>query len=134
MLEDAPGTRIGNETITSIAAESNIKPLRDCIVIEPLAWRPSTALHVVYTGKPLRGVVRAVGPGCYRKRYDGPKGNRTKSWDSRHFTPTDLQVGDVVELGGLELRGYLFPTFRWGGKELILCREADVAIVIEDAA
>jgi hypothetical protein len=131
MLEDTPHERIGNESITSVPAHLNVKPLRDHLVVEPLDWRPSTTINVVYMGKPLRGKVRAVGPGCYPKRYDGPKGQRSKSWDSKAFLPTEVRVGDTVELGGLELRGYLHPTFRWGDKEVILCREADVAIVYD---
>ena len=131
MLEQVAGTRVGNETVTSISGTAQIKPLRDHVVIEPLEWEPSSVIKVVYRGKPLRGIVRAIGPGHYRKMYDGPKGKRSKSWDSKHFTPSDLKVGDTVELGGLEIRGYLHQTFRWGGKEMIMCREADVAIVYD---
>ncbi len=131
---DNGGLRIGNETNTFIAASANVRPLRDQIVIEPLQWKPSTIIAVEWHGKPLRGVVRAVGPGCYPKKYDGPKGKRTKSWDSKHFRPCDVKVGDVVELGGLEIRGYLFTTFMWGTTECVICREADVAIVVEEAA
>ena len=131
MLEDTPGTRIGNETYSSLSAAAKIHPLRDQVVIEPLDWEPSKTIKVVYTGKPLRGTVRAIGPGHYKKFYNGPKGKRSKTWDSKYFTPSDLKVGDIVELGGLELRGYLFQTFRWGGKQMIICREADVAIVYD---
>jgi co-chaperonin GroES (HSP10) len=131
MLEEVPGTRVGNESITCVPAEAHIRPLRDNIFLEPLDWKPSKYLEVVYHGKPLRGRVVAVGPGRYPKKYDGPKGKRSKSWDSKSYRPTEVQVGDVVELGGLELRGYLFPTIRWGAKEVIMCSEQDVAIVYE---
>lgn len=125
------GVRIGNETLAGIPACMNVRPLRDQIVVEPLDWQPSQIIAVAYQGKPLRGRVLAVGPGCYPKKYNGPKGKRTKSWDSKHFQPTELKVGDVVELGGLEIGGYLHPTFRWGDKECVMCREADVAMVCE---
>jgi co-chaperonin GroES (HSP10) len=128
---EVPGVRVGNESITSVPAEAHIRPLRDNIVIEPLDWRPSSTIQVVYNGKPLRGKVRAVGPGRYPKKYDGPKGKRSKTWDSTHFRATEVKVGDVVELGGLEIRGYLFQTVRWGSKEVIVCSEQDIAIVYD---
>lgn len=125
------GTRIGNETYDSIPASSQVRPLRDHIVIEPLGWKPSKVLEVVYWGKPLRGRVKATGPGTYPKLYDGPKGKRTRSWLAKSFRPCDVQVGDEVELGGLEIGGYLFQTFRWGNTEHIICQEADITGIIE---
>lgn len=131
MLEDTPHERIGNETTTYVPAHCKIRPTRDNIIVEPLNWRPSTILEVVYTGRPLWGRVLAVGPGTYPKRYDGPKGKRTKTWDSKAFRPTEVKVGDLVDLGGLELKGYLHETFLWGTKEVVRCREEDVAIVYD---
>jgi hypothetical protein len=128
---EVPGVRVGNESITSVPAEASVRPLRDHLVVEPLDWRPSSTIEVVYNGKPLRGKVRAVGPGRYPLKYDGPKGKRSKSWEGKSYLPTEVKVGDIVELGGLELRGYLFQTFRWGSKEVIMCREQDVAIVYD---
>ena|ERR1700728_3695466 len=128
---EVPGVRVGNETLTSVPAEADIRPLRDNIVIEPLDWKPSSVIEVVYTGKPLRGVVKACGPGRYPKLYNGPKGQRSKTWDSKSFRKTEVKVGDVVELGGLEIRGYLFQTVRWGAKEVIVCSEQDIAIVYD---
>lgn len=132
MTTDSFGVRIGNETITRIPADAVMRPLRDQIIVEPLAWEPSKILNIVYHGKPLRGIVKAVGPGCYPKRYNGRKGQRSKTWDSKSFRPCDLNVGDVVELGGLELRGYLFQTFFWGDVEHVICREEDVAVVVDE--
>jgi hypothetical protein len=123
------GVRITNDTVTAIPASSRLRPLRDVLIVEPLDWEPSKILNVVYFGAPLRGRVLAAGPGRYPIRYNGRKGMRTKSWDSKVFLPTEVQVGDVVELGGLELRGYLFESFLWGDKRCIRCREQDVAIV-----
>lgn len=125
------GKRIGNETFDSVPESCRIKPLRDQIVVEPLKWSPSDIIDVVYWGKPLRGIVRAAGPGCYPKRYNGRRGQRTKWWDAKCFRPCDVKVGDVVELGGLELQGYLHMSFRWGNKEMVMCREEDVALVCE---
>lgn len=125
------GIRIGNETLSFVPRETKVRPLRDHIVVEPLDWQPSRIISTVYRGKPLRGIVRAVGPGCYPKRYNGPKGKRTKTWDSKAFRPTDVKVGDTVELGGIEIGGFLHPTFRWGDKEMVLCREEDIAGIVE---
>lgn len=128
------GQRIGNELLTFVPESARIRPLRDQIVVEPLKWNPSGVIDVITHMKPLRGKVRAVGPGHYPKRYDGPKGKRTKSWDSKAFLPCDVQVGDIVELGGLEIGGYLHTTVMWGLTEVVICREADVAIVCESEA
>lgn len=134
-MMECPGVRVGNETCTIVQRTEMVRPLRDQIVVEPLDWRPSKVIIVAgYQDKPLRGIVRAVGPGCYPKRYDGRKGQRKKSWDSKAFRPCDVKVGDVVELGGLEIGGYLHQTFIWGTKEMVLCREEDVAIVDERVA
>jgi len=131
---EAGGIRVGHETNVIVRADEHIRPLRDHIVVEVLAWEPSKILDVVYHGKPLRGRILAVGPGHYPKRYNGPKGQRSKCWDSKSFLPTDLKVGDIVEFGGLEIRGYLFTLIRWGSKDCVVCREADVAIVVEELA
>lgn len=125
------GVRVGNELLACIRADEQIRPLRDQIVVEPLPLDHGTSLSVVYGGKPVRGRILAVGPGVYPKRYNGRKGQRTKSWDSKHFRPCDLKVGDIVDLGGLELGGYLFPRVLWGDKDVVICREEDVAIVVE---
>lgn len=124
------GTRIGNELLEFVPAKSKIRPLRDHIVVEPLPAEPTIILDTIW--KPIRGKVLAVGPGHFPKRYDGPKGKRTKSWDSKAFLPCDVKVGDLVELGGRELGGYLHCTLRWGKREVVLCREADVALILEE--
>lgn len=131
---DSPGTRVGNELLTFVHHDEKIRCLRDQIVVEPLPIDHGTSLELVYEGKPVRGRILAVGPGRYPIRYNGPKGKRTKSWDSKHFRPCDLQVGDIVDLGGLELGGYLFTRVIWGDKDVVICREEDVALVREDEA
>lgn len=125
------GVRIGNEVWDSVPSGASIRPLRDQIVIEPLEWRPSKIIDVVWHGKPLWGIVRAVGPGCYPKLYNGRKGARTKQWDSKAFRKTEVKVGDKVELGGLEIGGYLHTQFRWGDKMCVMCREEDIGAVHE---
>lgn len=122
------GVRISPKRIEIIDAHETIRPLRDQIVVKPLPWEPSPYLkskgiEIVWHGKALRGEVLAVGPGCYPKQYSK---DRSKSWDSKIFRPCDVKVGDIVELGGLEIKGYDFPEVRWGSQSVIVCREADV--------
>lgn len=128
-MTETHGTRIGQECFDALSADTKIRCLRDQIVVEPIPWPFSEIIEVVYTGRAVRGKVRAVGPGHYRKIYNGRKGQRTKSWDSKYFTPCDVKVGDIVQLGGLDISGYLFQTFRWGDKEMVVCRENDVTVI-----
>jgi co-chaperonin GroES (HSP10) len=126
------GVRIGRKRVDIIPKDATIRPLRDQIVIKPLKWEPSPILaklgvEIVYQGKTLRGEVLAVGPGHYAKQYNK---DRSKSWDSKQFTPCDVKVGDIVELGGLEIRGYAFDELLWGDQPIVVCREADVTGVI----
>lgn len=139
---DSPGVRIGNEMNVFLPAETKLRCIGDRIIVEPLDWKPSTIIFVAgYEGKALRGIVRAVGPGCYPIQYQDaetgrwsfsvPKGRRKAMRPSKAFRPCDLKVGDIVELGGLEIGGFLHPTIMWGHKEVVLCREEDVAGVAE---
>jgi len=134
------GVRIGNETLTYIAADKQIRPLRDQIIVEPLPWQADSPIAIVSHAKPLRGVVRAVGPGCHRIQYQNaetglwsfsvPKGKRKAMRPSKVFRPCDVRVGDIVELGGLEWGGYLHMTVNWGGIEMVVCREEDVCGIV----
>lgn len=133
---DDRGVRLGNETSNYIPESAAIRPLRDQIVLEPLEWRPSQVIDVAQQGRPVRGIVKAIGPGRYPLKYNGRKGARTKSWLGKHFIPTEVKVGDIVELGGIELgtgalRGYAFQTFLWGTKEHLICSERDVTGIVD---
>lgn len=134
------GTRVGNELLTWIRADEQIRPLRDQIFIEPLPLDLNSSLEVIYRGKPVRGIIRAAGPGLYTFKYLDSLGNPThKRGDrktrvlSKHFRPCDVKVGDVVDIGGLDIGGYLFPLIRWGAMDLVICREEDVCLVDEGA-
>ncbi len=136
MEQDNRGVRIGNETADIISESASIRPLRDQIVLEPLEWRPSEIIRIAYSGRPVRGVVKAIGPGRYVLKYNDRKGKRTKSWLGKQFIPTEVKVGDIVELGGIELgtgalRGYAFQSFLWGTKEHLICSERDVTGIVE---
>jgi co-chaperonin GroES (HSP10) len=142
MLESVPGQRIGNELQTTfIRSSQTIRPLRDQIVVEPLPWAPSKILEVITKIKPVRGKVLAVGPGCFRLQYKNqstgewsfvvPKGLRCESRESKVFRPTDVKQNDIVELGGLEISGYLHTAVRWGNRDVLIVREEDICGVVQ---
>ena len=123
----SPSAELTHKTTTHIPAGTKIRPLRDVIIVEPLGVAYSAIIDVVHETKPLKGIVKAVGPGHYRKHYDHPeKHKRTKTWDSKHLTPTEVKVGDIVELGGAEQGGYAFDTFYWGDILHLIATERDV--------
>ena len=105
--------------------------------LEPLEWRPRARL----SGSPTLVVPSAVssrpsGQGTTESSTTGEKVSGTKSWSSHTFIPTEVKVGDVVELGGIELgtgalRGYAFQSFLWGTKEHLICSERDVTGIVE---
>lgn len=124
---------LSHDSLTDVPSDKQIRCLRDWMVIEPVDVVLSTVLIIREDTKPLRGIVKAVGPGCYPKRYDHPdKQKRRKMWSSKTFRPTEVKVGDVVELGGYDIGGYAFQTFRWGDVMHLLCREEDVSGVCKE--
>lgn len=130
------GGELSASSLTYIAPDEQIKPLHDHIVVEPLGIEHSRILTVIENIKPVRGIVKAVGPGHFPLRYDNEKGRRTKMWRSSTFQPTQVRVGDIVELGCVNIdgriAGYSFQTFMWGSKTHLICREADVSGVVCD--
>lgn len=119
---------------TILPADATLRPLFDYIILEPLASKMSDWVAIVQAMRPLHGKVLAIGPGVYPKRYNHPeKHKRTKMWYSRRFQPTTVQVGDIVQLGGMNYGGYDFEGFYWGSKFCLVCREADV-VGIENAS
>lgn len=125
MLDHKPysrGAEVSHKTTSAIPADHRIRPLRDWMVVEPLDGTMSAIIKVVTETKPMKGIVRAVGPGCYPKKYDHPdKHRRTKMWDSKALRPCDVKVGDTV---GFESRA--FQTLYWGDRMCLLMREEDV--------
>lgn len=131
---DGRSAELSYQSNTHVPAEASIRCLRDHIVVEPLPVEHSEILDVIEHCKPMRGIIKAVGPGCYPKRYNHPdKHRRTKMWDSKYFQPTEVKVGDIIELGSPQgARGYNFQSFLWGDKLHIICREPDIAGVVCD--
>lgn len=131
------GGELSSSSLTYIAPDEQIRPLHDHVIIEPLGIEHSRILTVIEDIKPVRGVIKAVGPGVFPLRYDNEKGRRTRMWRSTVFQKTEVKVGDVVELGSVRIdgriSGYSFQTFMWGSKEHLICREADISgVVIDD--
>lgn len=135
------GVRIGRKRIDVIPKEATIRPLRDQIVVKPLPWEPSPYLkslgmEIVWHGGVLRGQVLAVGPGIRRNIHrHGVKDGKPfhTVHESKHLTPCDVKVNDIVELGGLEVHGYdHWLTVQWGNDKVIIASERDVTGVVGD--
>jgi co-chaperonin GroES (HSP10) len=120
-----------------------LRLLSDRILLKPLDWQgeevhgAGSRLVVVRSGRPLRGVVIAVGRGHHpvSKRTNLGDGRRRVEY-SKHFRPTEVKPGDVVELGGLNVfdgKGYQFVEILYNGEKHLICSERDVCIVREDA-
>lgn len=105
--------------------------LHDQMLVEPIDTPYSAIIYCINNNKPMRGKVIAIGPGHYPLKYNGPKGKRTKSWRSKHFLPTQVKPGDIVELGGLQYGGYSFQTIYIGNVIHIICSERDVCGIVE---
>lgn len=128
------------DSLTYVESTAQIRCRGDHIILEPLeidhgfSALSERGFIVHEDGRPVRGIVRAVGPGHYPKRYNHPdKHRRTKMWNSSTFQPTEVKVGDLVELGAAqETRGYNFQTFLWGDVVHLICTERDVAGICEE--
>lgn len=126
------GVRVERRTPDFIGTHETLRPLRDQILVKVLPLKLSDTIHAYYQGNAVRGQVIAAGPGRYPNKYrtgtrDG-KDFRTVC-ESPRFRPTEVKVGDIVELGGLERNGYLFQRLYIGGDEHVICSEQDIAIL-----
>lgn len=110
--------------------------MREQIVVKVIEFGYSDILVETYRGEPVKGQVVATGPGRHRWRhYRGVKDGKSYHTikESAHFTPTDVKVGDIVELGGLERNGIPFLQVKMDGALHLVLSEQDVAIVHEDS-
>lgn len=118
------GVTMTDENLTFIPAHWIIKPMRDQMVVEPTDVVHSKFIIVPAGGDPVRGVVKAIGPGHYRTQYDSQdKHKRTKSWAGMKFIPTEVKVGQTVLLDP----NLKYEQFYWGDKLHIHARQEDVA-------
>jgi len=80
-------------------------------------------VEATWHGKTLKAEVIAAGPGEYPNLYNS---DRSRMWRSKQFRKTEVQVGDVVELGGLNFGGYTFPELVLNGSRCLIVSEKDV--------
>lgn len=126
------GVRIERKSTDLLPAGAKIRLLRDRLLVKPLAWEPSRILSPVLHSKPLRGLVVAVGPGYRQKKWKySSSGERIGMSETGRVIPTEVKPGDIVELGGLEIRGYDFPQVLIGTELHFICQEQDVCGVID---
>lgn len=137
-LEGMRGVRMDGHTDNYIPAELILRPTSDRIIVQPLDVTFSRTIQVIYHTQPVRGIVLACGPGAYPIRYRyGRKGGKRAKIASIHTgkrRPTEVQPGDIVELGGTHdtadggrRRGYSWESFYWGDRFVIWATERDVA-------
>lgn len=119
------GTTVGDgQSALTFPAGTKLRPLRDQIVIKVADWRPSKTIEVAgHQRKPERGAVVAVGPGTRPWRYNQ---DRSRRRESKAFRPTDVKVGDEVQIEPNRPHTWLLID-----NELhIICREEDVAGIV----
>jgi hypothetical protein len=117
------GVTMTDENLAFIPKGWSIRPLRDQMVVAPLGVVHSRILIVQDAGKPVRGIVKAIGPGHYRTQYDAPeKHKRTKAWAGKEFIATEVEVGQTVLLDP----HLQYEEFFWGDSLHIHCRQEDV--------
>ena len=126
------GVRLADRAVNFVSPGRTLRPLRDQLIIRPLPLSLGDRIEAAWGGEPVRGEVIAAGPGCYpnihRRGMKDGKPYRTVR-ESRVFRATEVKVGDVVELGGMEIGGYLWPKVWCGGDWCVICREQDVAVL-----
>ena len=113
-----------------IHPSEKIKPLRDTIFLRPLEWDASKIVIAIRSGEPVRGEVVAVGPGRYQwRRIKGNANKPDMAYETNAFLPTEVKVGDIVELGGLNIfdgQGYKFQSVTYGTERLLIVTERDI--------
>lgn len=125
MLENS-GVEITRKSLDMV--QGNLRLLGDRLLIKELPVPLGVTIHAMWRGKPVRGLVVASGPGEYPKRYNP---DRSKTWPSKAFLATQVKVGDIVHLGGLEIGGYSFPHFLLNGEDHLIVSEKDVTGIEE---
>jgi hypothetical protein len=123
----ADGVRFADKSLNFVSGE--VRPLREKLVIRPLPPVLSQTIAANWNGEAVRGYVVAAGPGTYPNIHekgfkDGQPWRRVRTLKA--FRPNDVKVGDIVQLGGMELGGYLWPHISIDGVDHILVSEQDV--------
>jgi co-chaperonin GroES (HSP10) len=122
-----PGIRKHDTSLNFVSG--TIRPLREKIVLKPMQPHISQTIAANWNGEAVRGKVVAIGPGTYprihEKGFKNGQPYRTVR-DLKAFRACEVKVGDVVQLGGMELGGYLWPHIMIDGEDHILISEQDV--------
>jgi hypothetical protein len=126
------GERIHDRSTNFILPTQILKPLRDQLILEVLPLPLSDTIIAHFQGDSVRGRVIAAGPGTfpnrhYRGKRDGKEWRAIKP--SAIFRKTEVKIGDIVQLGGMELGGYLWPHIMVDGKDCVIATEKDVAVI-----
>jgi hypothetical protein len=113
-----------------------LRMMGDRILLKPLEWDASKTIIAIRHGRAVRGEVIAVGPGHHPIKYKpNAQGKRGLMDYAKRFRRTEVQPGDIVELGGLNQfdgQGYQFPEVILNGVKHLVCSERDVTIVRDD--
>lgn len=122
-----PGIRRHDKSLNFVTG--TVRPLREKLIIKPLPPSLSQTISADWNGEAVRGQVIATGPGTYpniheRGFKEGKEWRRVRKLNA--FRPCDVKVGDIVQLGGMELGGYLWPHIMLNGEDHIICSEQDV--------
>ena len=132
------GVSLNQDNLDIIPAHVKLRPTGLKMIVEVLDTVFSRYLIVKSGDKPMRGIVKAIGPGENPKKYDQPRRfagdnsatpKRSKFVYSSRFQAPTVKIGDIVNLGGYENRGYSFPSFIWGDKLHIHAHENDVCFI-----
>ena len=124
------GIRLSDKSLNFV--KGSLRPLRDQLIIKPLPPHLSQTLVAHWNGEAVRGEVLAAGPGAYPNIHtrffkDGKEVRQVRQ--STQFRPTEVRIGDIVQLGGMELGGYLWPHIMVDGEDCIICTEKDVTFI-----
>jgi hypothetical protein len=125
-----PGIRKHDTSLNFTDGE--IHPIRDFLIVKPMPPALSQTIAADWNGEAVRGKVIKAGPGCYpniheRGFKDGTPYRRVRQ--SKVYRPTEVKPGDVVQLGGMEIGGYLWKHVWLDGEDHILIDEDDVCFV-----
>jgi hypothetical protein len=121
------GVRLADKSLNFVTGQ--IRPLREKLIVKPLPPALSQTIRADWNGEAVRGEVIAAGPGTHPRIHekgttDGKPWRRVR--EGRAFRPCDVKVGDIVQLGGMEIGGYLWPHITVNGEDCIICSEQDV--------
>lgn len=131
------GVRLHDKSLNFVGGR--VCPLEDWLIVKPLPPDLSQTIAADWNGEAVRGQVVAAGPGKYPNIHirgfktgkDGKLVQFREVKKSKVFVPTQVKPGDIVQLGGMEIGGYLWQHVLVDGVDHIWCMEADVCGIEE---